>query len=99
MGLVTDNGLGNGLAGAAAEPGALGPWRSSRSAARATAWAAALMYRSVPAVTGASAAAISRAGQAQVVGSVTSSERGRSLRSLIHPIVLRSSFLAPPTRL
>ena len=43
MGLVTDNGLGAGLAGAAAEPGALGPWRSSRSAARATAWAAALM--------------------------------------------------------
>ena len=45
------------------------------------------------------AAAISWAGQAQVVGSVTSWERGRSLRSLIHPIVLRSALLAPPTRL
>ena len=35
-------------------------------------------------------------GQAQVVGSVTSSERAKSLRSLTCPIVLRSALFAPP---
>ena len=59
MGLIEVNGAGTGRAGATAAPALPVPWRSSRSAARATAWAAALMYRSVPAVTGASAAAIS----------------------------------------
>ena len=43
MGLIEVNGAGTGRAGATAAPAVPVPWRSSRSAARATAWAAALM--------------------------------------------------------
>ena len=43
MGLIEVNGAGTGRAGATAAPALPAPWRSSRSAARATAWAAALM--------------------------------------------------------
>ena len=43
IGLIEVNGAGTGRAGATAVPAVPAPWRSSRSAARATAWAAALM--------------------------------------------------------